>query len=54
MAPLVRAHCTAIGVPYSQTSLLRSYVYVTRYLNTVGLKGRDPFLCPLVAQRRAP
>ena len=53
VAPLVRAHCATIGVPYTQTTLLQSYGQVTRYLNTVGLKGRDPFLCPLVAQRRA-
>ena len=53
VAPLVRAHCAATGVPYTQTTLLTSYVQVARYLNTVGLKGRDPFLCPLIAQRRA-
>jgi len=52
-APLVAAHCDAIGVPYTQTGLWQSYGIVTRYLNTVGLKNRDPFLCPLVAQRRA-
>jgi len=53
VAPLVRAHCAEIGVPYTQISLLQSYVQVTRYLHTVGLKGNDPFLCPLVAQRRS-
>jgi fatty acid desaturase len=52
-APLVAAHCAAIGVPYTQTTLWQSYAIVTRYLNTVGLKNRDTFLCPLVAQRRA-
>jgi hypothetical protein len=26
---------------------------VIGYLNTVGLRGKDPFLCPMVAQRRA-
>ncbi|MFL6065869.1 MAG: fatty acid desaturase family protein [Friedmanniella sp.] len=51
--PLVEAHCRAMGVPYTQTTLWRSYGIVVRYLNTVGLKGRDPFLCPLVAQRQA-
>nr|WP_232530985.1 acyl-CoA desaturase [Microlunatus antarcticus] len=53
LAPLVAAHCAAEGVPYTQTTLLQSYRQVVVYLNTVGLKGRDPFLCPLVAQRRA-
>lgn len=51
--PMVEAHCAAMGVPYTQTTLLQSYGIVIRYLNTVGLKGRDPFLCPLVAERRA-
>lgn len=53
MQPLVEAHCAAMGVPYTQTTLWQSYAIVVRYLNTVGLKGTDPFLCPLVAQRRA-
>lgn len=53
IAPLVAAHCAAEGVPYTQTSLFAAYRNVISYLNTVGLKGRDPFLCPIVAQRRA-
>jgi fatty acid desaturase len=53
LAPLVAAHCEAEGVPYTQTTLAEGYRQVITYLNTVGLKGRDPFLCPLVAQRRA-
>jgi hypothetical protein len=40
-------------VPYTQTTLLESYRIVIRYLNSVGLKNRDPFLCPLVADRRS-
>jgi fatty acid desaturase len=51
--PMVEAHCAAMGVPYTQTTLWQSYGIVARYLNTVGLKGSDPFLCPLVAGRRA-
>ncbi len=51
--PLVAAYCAAEGVPYTQTSLWSAYRSVISYLNTVGLKGKDPFLCPLVAQRRA-
>jgi fatty acid desaturase len=51
--PLVAAHCAAEGVPYTQTNLWSAYRSVVGYLNTVGLEGRDPFLCPLVAQRRA-
>ncbi|WP_331714401.1 fatty acid desaturase family protein [Auraticoccus cholistanensis] len=51
---MVVEHCAEIGVPYTQTSLLQAYRSVISYLNTVGLKGRDPFLCPLVAARRTP
>jgi fatty acid desaturase len=51
--PLVAAYCAAQGVPYTRTSLWQSYRVVIGYLNTVGLRGKDPFLCPLVAQRRA-
>jgi fatty acid desaturase len=50
---LVATYCADEGVPYTQISLWQSYRTVIGYLNTVGLKGKDPFLCPLVAQRRA-
>jgi len=50
---LVATHCADEGVTYTQTSLWQSYRTVIGYLNTVGLKGKDPFLCPMVAQRRA-
>jgi fatty acid desaturase len=53
LQPLVAAHCATEGVPYTQTTLWSAYAVVIRHLNTVGLEGRDPFLCPLVAQRRA-
>ena len=53
IAPLVKAHCEAEGVPYTETNLFTAYRHVISYLSTVGLKGKDPFLCPLVAQRRA-
>lgn len=51
--PIVRAHCAAHGVAYTETSLLQSYGIVVRYLNRVGLKERDPFTCPLVQRYRA-
>ncbi len=50
--PLVAAYCAAIGLPYTQMTLWQSYRVIIRYLNSVGLRGKDPFLCPLVAQRR--
>jgi fatty acid desaturase len=53
LQPLVEAHCATMNVQYTQTTLWQSYGAVVRYLNAVGLKGTDPFLCPLVAQRRA-
>ncbi len=53
LQPLVAAHCAAEGVPYTQTTLWAAYGSVIRHLNSVGLKGKDPFLCPLVSQRRA-
>jgi len=51
--PLVRAHCEAERVSYSQTTLWSAYRAVIKHLNTVGLKGNDPYLCPMVAQRLA-
>jgi fatty acid desaturase len=50
---LVRAHCSTHGVPYTETTLLRSYAIVVRYLNEVGLSARDPFDCPMVQRFRA-
>jgi fatty acid desaturase len=51
--PLIVAYCAKLGVPYTQTNLWQAYRSVIGYLNTVGLQGKDPFLCPMVAQRRA-
>jgi fatty acid desaturase len=51
--PLVAAYCAAQGVPYTRTTRWQSYRAVIGYLNTVGLRGKDPFLCPMVAQCRA-
>jgi fatty acid desaturase len=51
--PLVAAYCAAEGIPYTQTTIWQAYRSVIGYLNTVGLAGKDPFLCPMVAQRRA-
>ena len=50
--PLVRAFCAEHGISYTETSLVRSYGTVVRYLNQVGLGERDPFSCPLVRQYR--
>jgi fatty acid desaturase len=49
---LVREQCRALDVPYTETSLWRSYRIVIQYLNRVGLAARDPFECPMVGQFR--
>ncbi|MDM7855812.1 acyl-CoA desaturase [Cellulomonas sp. MW4] len=49
---VVRRFCAEHDVPYTETSLLRSYGIVVRYLNRVGLAARDPFECPIVEQLR--
>ena len=50
--PIVRAYCRKHDVAYTEVGLIASYGIVTRYLNAVGLKARDPFDCPLAAQLR--
>lgn len=49
---IVREFCETHDVPYTETSLLRSYAIVIEYLNRVGLAARDPFDCPMVGQYR--
>ena len=49
---VVREQCRALDVPYTETSLWRSYRIVVQYLNRVGLAARDPFECPMVSQFR--
>ncbi|SJM67661.1 Fatty acid desaturase [Frigoribacterium sp. JB110] len=49
---IVREFCETHRVPYTETSLLRSYAIVIEYLNRVGLAARDPFDCPMVTEYR--
>jgi fatty acid desaturase len=51
-AAIVREHCAAENIPYTQTTILRSYGIVIQYLNRVGLSARDPFDCPAAATLR--
>nr|WP_318244828.1 acyl-CoA desaturase [Microbacterium pullorum] len=44
--------CRTLDVPYTETSLIRSYGIVIEYLNRVGLAARDPFDCPMAATYR--
>jgi fatty acid desaturase len=50
-APIIEQYCRDHDVPYTQTTLGRSYGIVLRYINRVGLGERDPFECPLLAER---
>ncbi len=49
---IVIDQCRTLDVPYTETSLWRSYAIVIDYLNRVGLAARDPFDCPMVATYR--
>ncbi|MET1154810.1 fatty acid desaturase [Arthrobacter sp.] len=49
---LVKTHCAAHGIAYTETGLIRSYGIVVRYLNDVGLRAAEPFTCPLVGRYR--
>ncbi len=51
--PIVRQACADQGIPYTETTLARSYAIVVRYLNEVGLAARDPFQCPLAMELRS-
>ncbi len=49
---IVRDQCATLDVPYTETTLMKSYGIIVRYLNRVGLAARDPFLCPVTAAYR--
>lgn len=49
---IVMEFCQANKVPYTETTLIKSYAIVIEYLNRVGLAARDPFDCPITAQYR--
>ncbi len=49
---IIKPFCNDNSVTYTETTLRKSYAIVVRYLNMVGLRGGDPFTCPLVATMR--
>ena len=49
---IVREHCARNEIPYTETSLPKACGTIVAYLNQVGLKNRDPYICPLVRQYR--
>lgn len=52
-APMIAAYCRSHEIPYTQTGLWESYGIVLRYINRAGLGERDPFVCPMVAERQS-
>ncbi|APX31770.1 delta fatty acid desaturase [Brachybacterium sp. P6-10-X1] len=48
----VRDYCARLDIPYTQRSLTDASTTVVSYLNQVGLKHRDPYVCPLVRRYR--
>lgn len=50
---VVREHCAAHEIPYTETSLGEAFRTILAYLNQVGLTNRDPYTCPLVREYRA-
>lgn len=49
---IVREYCAMHKIPYTETTLPKSYGIVVRYLNKVGLSARDPFDCPMITSYR--
>jgi len=50
--PIVKQYCAELGVPYTETSLLKSWAIVVRYIHRVGIRHADPFECPAAAAFR--
>ncbi|NDL58840.1 fatty acid desaturase family protein [Phytoactinopolyspora mesophila] len=51
--PIVREYCNRHGIAYAETGMFEAFGLVVRYLNRVGLAGKDTFRCPLTLQYRA-
>ncbi|GAA3676386.1 acyl-CoA desaturase [Arthrobacter ginkgonis] len=49
---LVREYCSQYDIPYTERTLSDAATTVVTYLNQVGLKNRDPYVCPLVRRYR--
>lgn len=50
--PVVQEYCRRHDIGYTQATLGQAYGSLVRHLNTVGLRERDPFVCPMVALNR--
>ncbi len=51
--PLVRAHCAAVGVRYTEMGLVETLGVVVRHLDRVGLGQRDAAPCPVTQELRS-
>lgn len=49
---LVRPYCVLEGVEYSEVAIHRAWAIVARHLNRTGLRGRNPYLCPVAGALR--
>lgn len=48
----VREYCARHDIPYTERTVTEAAKTVVAYLNQVGLKNRDPYVCPLVQRFR--
>jgi fatty acid desaturase len=51
--PMVREHCSTMGIPYTQATFAGAFAAVVGHLNRMGLAGRRQNSCPLAAQLRS-
>lgn len=49
---IVRRYCARYNIPYTQRDVRGAAKTVLSYLNQVGMKHRDPYICPLVQRYR--
>ncbi|TSI13294.1 acyl-CoA desaturase [Brevibacterium aurantiacum] len=52
MQKIVREHCAKHDIPYTERTLTEAAATVIAYLSQVGVKGQDPYTCPLVRRYR--
>ena len=52
MQAIVRQHCARHDIPYTERTLAEAAATVIAYLSQVGVKGQDPYTCPLVRRYR--
>lgn len=53
-APIIAEFCREREIPYTVQNIGASFRSVVNYINVVGMKNRDPYVCPMVALRSTP